>query len=89
MDSKTKQKIEEIRKRLEEYFKETRDPHRTATDILNANFKFLAHGPEDVEFLLNELDKTTTIEFLLSELEKIIKQIRDDKAAIEIKMNPK
>ena len=55
MDEKTKQRIEEIRKRLEEYKKHEGDPYAYYPEEIRAVRELKTHAPEDIEFLLNEV----------------------------------
>lgn len=61
MDEKTKQKIEEIRKRLKEYRKHQNDPYAYFQGEIKEVEELLRHAPEDIEFLLNELRRSRVL----------------------------
>ncbi len=60
-DQKTEQKIEEIRKRLEEYHKHKNDPHAYFSAEIKETRTFFDNAPEDIEFLLNEVKRLRTL----------------------------
>ena len=64
MDEKTKQRIEEIRKRLDRYHKYKNSSCAYAPSELEAVRKFQDHAPKDIEFLLNELRRLRVLETL-------------------------
>ena len=55
MDEKTKQRIEEIQKRLNEYKIHKNDPYAYYPEEIKAVREMRDHAAEDIEFLLNEL----------------------------------
>lgn len=61
MNEKTKKRIEEIQKRLEEYHKHKNDPYFYDYAEIKAIREWLNHAPEDIEFLLNELKRSRVL----------------------------
>jgi hypothetical protein len=57
MDEKIKQRIEEIRKRLEEYQRHKNDPYAYYPEEIKAVREIRDHAAEDIEFLLNEVKR--------------------------------
>lgn len=51
------QKHKEIRKRLEEYKKHKNDPYTYYPGEIKEMREFLGHALEDIEFLLNTIDR--------------------------------
>jgi len=64
MDEKTKQRIEEIRKRLEEYKTHKNDPYAYYPEEIKAVRELKSHAPEDIEFLLNEVRRLRALQAL-------------------------
>lgn len=64
MDQKNKKRIEEIRKRLEEYHKHKNDPYAFYHEEIKAVRELKSHAPEDIEFLLNELRRSRVLQTL-------------------------
>ena len=55
IDKKTKQRIEEIQKRLDEYRKHKNDPYAYYHEEIKAVREMHENAVKDIEFLLNEV----------------------------------